>query len=83
MYKNIIPCYITVISPSSIRIDYMIKLFKYRTAGVKEYWIVDPLKDRIMVYYFPDNFAAMYSFTDKIPVHIYDDLEIDFDQIQL
>lgn len=23
----------------------LVKLFKYRTAGVKEYWIVAPLKD--------------------------------------
>lgn len=73
---------IEIVSPSSIRIDYMIKLFKYRTAGVEEYWIVDPLKERIMVYYFPDDFAAMYNFTDKIPVHTYDDLEIDLNQIQ-
>ena len=28
------------------------KLFKYRTAGVREYWLVDPDKDRVMVYNF-------------------------------
>ncbi len=74
---------IEIVSPSSKRIDYMIKLFKYRTAGVKEYWIVDPLKDRITIYYFPDDFMEEYTFQDKIKVNIYDDLEIDFDQIQL
>ena len=26
--------------------------FKYRTAGVREYWIVDPDKDRTFVYHF-------------------------------
>ena len=31
---------IEVVSPSSKRMDYYTKLFKYRTAGVKEYWIV-------------------------------------------
>ena len=30
--------------------DYYTKLFKYRTAGVREYWIVDPDKKRITVY---------------------------------
>ncbi|MCI6676232.1 MAG: Uma2 family endonuclease [Clostridiales bacterium] len=74
---------IEIVSPSSKRIDYMIKLFKYRTAGVKEYWIVDPLKDRILIYYFPNDFMEEYTFHDKIRVNIYDDLEIDFDQIQL
>ena len=33
---------IEIVSPSSKRMDYFTKLFKYRTAGVKEYWIVDP-----------------------------------------
>ena len=35
---------IEVISPSTARMDYSVKLFKYRTAGVREYWIVNPLK---------------------------------------
>ncbi len=74
---------IEIVSASSKRMDYMIKLFKYRTAGVKEYWIVDPLKDRITIYYFPNDFMEEYSFHDKVKVNIYDDLEIDFDKIQL
>lgn len=32
---------IEIVSPGSRRMDYYIKLFQYRTAGVKEYWIVD------------------------------------------
>ena len=31
---------------------YTTKLFKYRTAGVREYWIVDADKSRVMVYNF-------------------------------
>ncbi|CVI72279.1 hypothetical protein NDGK_02503 [Clostridiales bacterium CHKCI001] len=60
----------------------MVKLFKYRTPGVKEYWIVHPLKDRITIYYFSDDFMEEHTFHDKIKVNIYDDLEIDFDQMQ-
>ncbi|MCI8789063.1 MAG: Uma2 family endonuclease, partial [Lachnospiraceae bacterium] len=35
---------IEVVSPSSHPMDYNKKLFKYRTVGVREYWIVDPMK---------------------------------------
>ena len=34
--------------------DYSIKLNKYWSAGVREYWIVDPLKGRILTYCFND-----------------------------
>lgn len=74
---------IEVVSPSSIRIDYVIKLFKYRTAGVKEYWIVDSDKNRIMVYNFETENIYEYSFSDIVSAGIYDDLEIDFDKINM
>lgn len=68
---------IEVVSPGSIRMDYMKKLFKYRTAGVREYWIVNPIKDTVVVYFFDEEEDfAQYSFNDTIKVHIYDDLEI-------
>ncbi|SHJ59238.1 Uma2 family endonuclease [Hespellia stercorisuis] len=41
---------IEVVSPGSVRMDYSIKLFKYRSFGVREYWIVDPAKNRITVH---------------------------------
>lgn len=43
---------IEIVSPGSRNMDYVTKLYKYQTAGVKEYWIVDPLKKRIMVWNF-------------------------------
>lgn len=43
---------IEIVSPSSKRMDYYMKLFKYRFSGVREYWTVDPDKNRIMVYNF-------------------------------
>ena len=39
-------------SPASKKMDYLLKLLKYRSAGVKEYWIVDPEKNRVIVYNF-------------------------------
>ncbi|NBI77101.1 Uma2 family endonuclease, partial [Lachnospiraceae bacterium] len=43
---------IEIVSPSSRPMDYYTKLSLYRTAGVREYWIVDPEKNRILVYNF-------------------------------
>lgn len=72
------PDWITeVVSPSSQRIDYQIKLFKYRTAGVKEYWIVNPDTHTVTVYGFEnDSNSGQYSFDQYIPVGIYPDLSI-------
>ena len=41
---------IEVTSPSNPQNDYGIKLFKYHTAGVREYWIINPQKKSVMVY---------------------------------
>lgn len=43
---------IEIVSPSSKRMDYLIKLLKYQKAGVKEYWVVDSERKSIMVYDF-------------------------------
>lgn len=70
---------IEVVSPGSARMDYAVKLFKYRSFGVREYWIVDPDKKRIQVYDFEHDNMEEYTFVDKVPVKIYEgSLEIDF-----
>lgn len=40
-----------VISPSTRRKDYTKKLSKYMTAGVREYWILDPCQQKLIVYF--------------------------------
>lgn len=68
---------IEIVSPSTEQMDYGIKLFKYRSAGVKEYWIINPLSRTINVYDFEyDEKTRQYSFDDDIPVCIYNDLSI-------
>ena len=64
---------IEIVSPESRR---MIKLFKYRSAGVREYWIVDPEKNRIIVYNFINDTMMEYSFGEPVKAGIYDDLVI-------
>lgn len=72
---------IEIVSPSSKRMDYYIKLFKYRTAGVREYWIVDPIREMILVYDFENDDYEQYSFSEIVKVRIYDDFEINFTTI--
>ena len=67
---------IEIVSPSTQSVDYFVKLFKYRTAGVREYWIVNPMRQTVQVYYFEGNEHFMYSFDDIIKASIYDNLEI-------
>lgn len=74
---------IEIVSPSSRQMDYFKKLFKYRMAAVREYWIVDPKKKNVIVYDFEHESMQDYTFNDIIKVGIYDDLEIDFSDIKL
>lgn len=73
---------IEIVSPGSRRMDYFTKLFKYRTAGVREYWIVDPEKNRILVYNFESEDTGDYTFADSVKAGIYDDLYINFSDIK-
>lgn len=73
---------IEIVSPSTQHMDYGIKLFKYRTAGVREYWIVNPLKNTVTVFDFEyEQKSNQYNFDDDIPVCIYDNLIINITSI--
>ncbi len=68
-----------VLSPSTKSRDMGIKLTKYMNAGVREYWIIDPKKERIVKYHFEDEdyLPEVFSFGEDVPVSIYDgDLKI-------
>ena len=73
---------IEIVSPGSRKMDYFTKLFKYRTAGVREYWIVDPGKNLILVYNFDTSDSEQYTFADTVKVGIYEDLYIDFTNLK-
>ncbi|MCI9336549.1 MAG: Uma2 family endonuclease [Lachnospiraceae bacterium] len=74
---------IEIVSPTSRPMDYNKKLFKYRTAGVREYWIVDPMKRQITVYNFEHDTYEEYSFSDKVKTGIYDDFDMNFAEINI
>ena len=74
---------VEIVSPSSTGHDYIHKLQLYAEAGVREYWIVDPMEQRIVVYHleqeaFDVNF---YTFQDQVKAGIYEDFWIDFREI--
>lgn len=62
---------IEIVSPSSEPRDYIKKMLKYGTAVVREYWIVDPEKQRTTVYRFEKENMEEYLFGEDVPVGIY------------
>lgn len=73
---------IEIVSPGTQKRDYGIKLFKYRNAGVREYWIVNPAKKIVNVYCFDDEENTdLYSFEDNIPVGIYPGFSINIQEL--
>ena len=73
---------IEIASPGTKRMDYGIKLFKYRSAGVREYWIVNPLTRIVNVYDLEkEEMTDQYCFEDDIPVCIYKDFTINISNL--
>ena len=67
---------IEIVSPCSRQMDYLTKLLRYQTAGVREYWIVDPQKERVTVYLFEKETVEEYAFGEEVPVGIYEGFTI-------
>ena len=76
---------IEVASKSTRQRDYNTKMHKYMCAGVREYWVVDPLKEKVSVFIQGEPMMVyVYGFSDEIPVSIYNnDLKIRVGQIRL
>jgi len=76
---------IEIVSTSNPSDDYIRKLYYYKNYGVREYWIVDPHRQKVIVYYLSQTDFEMetYTFQDIIKVNIYDDLYIDFSKLDL
>ena len=73
-----------ILSPSTRSKDMLLKLYKYQNAGVKEYWVVDPDHETVLVYYFQDDnfYPEKYDFDSVIPIHISEgQCSIDFSRV--
>ena len=73
---------IEIVSPNSRKMDYSTKNTLYCEAGVREYWIVDPAKERTTIYRYEEDAAPMiFSFDQTITVGIYGDLNITISEL--
>lgn len=73
---------IEIVSPSSRKMDYSAKNALYADAGVREYWIVDPARERTTVYRYEEDVApVIISFHDTLKLKIYEDFEICIDDL--
>ncbi|MEE0955242.1 MAG: Uma2 family endonuclease [Eubacterium sp.] len=69
-----------ILSKSTRSKDMYLKLVKYKGAGVREYWMADPQKKRIVTYDLEtDDAIHLYSFRDKVSVQIWGgECQVDF-----
>lgn len=75
---------VEILSPSSVKLDRWKKYQLYEKAGVKEYWLVDPINESVEVhlligeYY---KFQGVYTKEDTATVHVLAGFELDLYQI--
>ena len=68
---------IEIVSPSSKMRDYLQKANLYMNNGVREYWVVDPIRETTVVYkHEEEGVQIIHKFGEPIKVGIYEDLEI-------
>ena len=78
---------VEVTSPTTKDRDYAIKLFKYRDAGVKEYWIINPDSKTINTYSFSDEAeervekADQISFDEELTSSLYPDFSLTLSEL--
>lgn len=66
------PDFVIEVASSNRSTDFTRKLTLYAESGVREYWIVDPMYKRVVVYFFEEsNSPNIYTFDMAIPVSIY------------
>ena len=71
---------VEALSPATQKKDLHEKYELYEKYGVREYWIVHPLDETLMVFKLVGTkfvLDGLYSYEDKVKVGIFEDLEID------
>ena len=68
---------VEIVSPGSRTMDYSTKNALYSSAGFREYWIIDPAKERTTIYHYEQDAAPIViPFAQDIEAGIYKGLKI-------
>ena len=73
-----------VLSPSTTKRDRFVKLHLYEKAGVKEYWIVDPVEQSVQVFLLDGGrfkVAGFYTKEDIAKVHVLDGCFVELSRV--
>ena len=71
---------VEILSPSTWRHDCLVKYNLYQRAGVKEYWIVDPDKQVVLVHTLEEgqyHAPRAYTARDAVPVGVLEECAVD------
>lgn len=75
---------IEILSPSSVKLDRWKKYQLYEKAGVKEYWLVDPVNESVEIHLLLNGhykFQGVFTKEDTISVHVLSNFEINLSHI--
>jgi Uma2 family endonuclease len=74
---------VEIVSPESINRDYRFKRSEYSVAGIPEYWIVDPMEQKVSILSLVDGFyeEAEYRGSDGIVSQTFPQLQLTAEQI--
>lgn len=75
---------VEILSPSTRRHDRLTKFNLYQRAGVREYWIVDPIDKSVQVFTLEDGHYIAKDFGavgDRVKVNVLEDCVIDLSEV--
>ena len=76
---------VEILSPSTLKKDVNDKFALYEASGVKEYWVVHPGDKAVTVFILQEDGkyddGTLYESEGKVPVHIFDNYPIDWNDI--
>ena len=75
---------VEILSPSSVKLDRWKKYQLYEKAGVKEYWLVDPINHSVEIHLLNDaqyKFHGVFTQDDTVSVNLFPDFQINLNKI--
>ncbi|MFD2657023.1 Uma2 family endonuclease [Gracilibacillus thailandensis] len=75
---------IEILSPSSVKLDRWKKYHLYQKAGIKEYWLIDPVNESVEIHLLVGDqykFQGVFTKDDTISVNIITGLKVVLNQI--